>query len=206
MEAIGGIIVVILAILALVVAVKMFLAILPFLLGAGAIALVAYIVICVISSNGGSDYTNYVNQKANEISSKATHIRSEAQRRYHESAISQVYIKSGVNLNSLQPAMDSSISAIVEAFQRVVGSDYFPTVTSGDDYEGHASQSAHYSGAALDFRLKDIDDPELREMVTVAVREALDDRFFVDHEFPGQAREHLHVQLRRGTYDKVAWR
>lgn len=26
------------------------------------------------------------------------------------------------------------------------------------------------------------------------------------HEAPGQANEHLHIQLRRGTYDNVAWR
>lgn len=117
-----------------------------------------------------------------------------------------VYKKAGVNLETLQPVMGNAIGDIAEAFQNILGKDYIPTITSGDDFDGHCEGSAHYSGAALDFRLKDIDDPHLREKVAIAVRETLGKKFFVNHEFPGESNEHLHVQMRKGTYNKYAAR
>lgn len=108
--------------------------------------------------------------------------------------------KAGVNLSTLRPEMEDALLTIVAAYKTVLGDEYIPTITSGDDYDGHMEGSAHYSGAALDFRLKDIEDPYQREMVAYAVREGLGEKFFVDHENPGEDNEHLHVQMRRGTY------
>lgn len=107
-----------------------------------------------------------------------------------------IRLKEGVNLATLQPAMVSAVDVICGAYQQVLGDDYEPTITSGDDYDKHRRNSAHYHGAALDFRLKDIPVPEMREEVTEAVRQALGKHFFVDHENPGKWNEHLHVQLR----------
>lgn len=168
-------------------------ALLPVILGIGAIVVVLGIIGLIIDDAPSPSYTP---------SSKS----EVAQVHYRHYQDLQVKVKPEVNLSTLQPAMDSAIVKIVAAFQEVLGEDYKPTITSGDDYDGHVEQSAHYSGAALDFRLKDIDDEYLREMVTVAVREALGERFFVDHEFPGGVNEHLHVQMRRGTYNKYAAR
>jgi hypothetical protein len=85
--------------------------------------------------------------------------------------------------------------------------EFMPLITSANDYEGHAERSAHYVGAALDFRIKDMGDRVDREKLVQAVREELGSRFIVLHEDIGKANEHMHVQLRNGTYDRnVVWK
>jgi hypothetical protein len=62
-------------------------------------------------------------------------------------------------------------------------------------------------GAALDFRIKDMGDRVERERLVQAVRDELGCRFVVLHEDIGKANEHMHVQLRNGTYDRnVVWK
>lgn len=134
--------------------------------------------------------------------------RTPAQQQFHDEVLDNTSQKSGVNLTTLRPELDSAIAVIIRVYQ-----DFFddpnaiPVITSADDYDGHKENSAHYDGAAIDLRLKDIPDRDQREMLTVAVREALDSRFFVDHESPGRANEHMHIQLRKAYYNpKVAYR
>jgi hypothetical protein len=46
-----------------------------------------------------------------------------------------------------------------------------------------------------------------REKLVQMVREELGSRFIVLHEDIGKANEHMHVQLRNGTYDRnVVWK
>lgn len=108
----------------------------------------------------------------------------------------RVNTKPGVNIKKLNPNLDAAIPKIVSAYQSVLGNGYVPTITSGNDSDAHKRGSAHYRGAALDFRLKDIESKVKRRKVVYAVRNALGEKFFVDHEFMGGANEHLHVQLR----------
>ena len=73
---------------------------------------------------------------------------------------------------------------------------YKPLITSANDYGGHANNSAHYRGEAVDFRIKDIDFVTKKQIVD-ATKEVLGNGFFVLHEDAGYANEHLHVQVRR---------
>lgn len=110
--------------------------------------------------------------------------------------------KAGVNMSSLRPEIDSAIVVIVEAFQDAMEDDSFlPVITSANDFSGHAKNSAHYAGAAVDLRIKDIGSLNARKELAADVRERLGDRFYVLHEDIGSSNEHLHVQMRSGTYN-----
>jgi hypothetical protein len=112
--------------------------------------------------------------------------------------------KSSVNLEAILPELDSAISVVVWAYCVAAGDENFkPLITSANDYEGHAAQSAHYFGAAVDFRIKDMGSLADRKELVALIREELGERFTVLHEDIGKANEHLHVQLRSGTYDKT---
>jgi len=111
--------------------------------------------------------------------------------------------KPSVNLEDILPEIDSAISVVVWAYCVATGDENFkPLITSANDYEGHMEKSAHYSGAAVDFRIKDIGDLAERKELVSLIREELGERFTVLHEDIGKNNEHLHVQLRRGTYDR----
>jgi len=134
--------------------------------------------------------------------------RDDVQRDYHEQMLSMTRHKPGVSFNMLRPEMDSVISVVASVYHTAMNDDEFmPLITSANDYEGHAERSAHYVGAALDFRIKDMGDRVDREKLVQAVREELGSRFIVLHEDIGKANEHMHVQLRNGTYDRnVVWK
>lgn len=100
--------------------------------------------------------------------------------------------KPGVYLESLLPVMDSAGVEIVFCFHQVVGDDYVPVITSGNDYPYHARYSKHYMNAAIDFRIKDIPFQQRKKVVELA-QQRLQNRFKVIWE-KGEA-EHLHVEL-----------
>lgn len=131
--------------------------------------------------------------------------RDSAQQEFHEQMLSMTLQKSGVNFNMLRPEMDSAISVVVSVYHTAMNDDeYKPLITSANDYEGHSERSAHYVGAALDFRIKDMGKKVDREKLAQMVREELGSRFVVLHEDIGNENEHLHVQLRKGTYNRNA--
>ena len=131
--------------------------------------------------------------------------RDSAQQEFHEQMLSMTLQKSGVNFNKLRPEMDSAISVVVSVYHTAMNDDeYKPLITSANDYEGHSERSAHYVGAALDFRIKDMGSLETRKQIAQMVRDNLGNRYTVLHEDIGQENEHLHVQLRNGTYNRNA--
>lgn len=131
--------------------------------------------------------------------------RDSAQQEFHEQMLSMTLQKSSVNFNKLRPEMDSAISVVVSVYHTAMNDDeYKPLITSANDYEGHSERSAHYVGAALDFRIKDMGKKVDREKLAQMVREELGSRFVVLHEDIGNENEHLHVQLRKGTYNRNA--
>ena len=129
------------------------------------------------------------------------------QTEFHEQMLSMTLQKSGVNFNKLRPEMDSAISVVVSVYHTAMNDDeYKPLITSANDYEGHSERSAHYVGAALDFRIKGMGSLETRKQIAQMVRDNLGNRYTVLHEDIGQENEHLHVQLRNGTYNRnVEW-
>lgn len=189
-----------------VIAVKILIALLPVLLVVGGIYLVVFIV------SGASDDANGVQKEIaytqNTVRRHVVQFRDDVQREYHEQMLSMTRHKSGVSFNMLRPEMDSVISVVASVYHTAMNDDEFkPLITSANDYEGHAERSAHYVGAALDFRIKDMGDRVDREKLVQMVREELGSRFVVLHEDIGKANEHLHVQLRNGTYDRnVVWK
>ncbi|MCQ2088824.1 MAG: hypothetical protein MJY93_01110 [Fibrobacter sp.] len=114
----------------------------------------------------------------------------------HKDALSQVKLKdNSVNVKRLKPQMDSALVTVVGVYWEVLGNDYVPVVTSGNDYAGHKYNSKHYKNSALDFRTKDPKIPmEKRKLIADKVRRKLDKRYVVLFESPGQGTEHLHVQ------------
>lgn len=114
----------------------------------------------------------------------------------HKEALSQVKLKDkSVNVKRLKPQMDSAMVTVVGVYWEVLGNDYVPVVTSGNDYAGHMYNSKHYKNSALDFRTKDPNiSAEQRKLIADKVRTKLDKRYVVLLESPGKAAEHLHVQ------------
>lgn len=133
--------------------------------------------------------------------------RDSAQQEFHEQMLSMTLQKSGVNFNKLRPEMDSAISVVVSVYHTAMNDDeYKPLITSANDYEGHSAGSAHYVGAALDFRIKNMGSLEKRQEIAQMVRVFLGKRYLVLHEDVGLENEHLHVQMRNGTYNRnVEW-
>jgi hypothetical protein len=131
--------------------------------------------------------------------------RDSAQQEFHEQMLSMTLQKSGVNFNKLRPEMDSAIFVVVSVYHTAMNDDeYKPLITSANDYEEHSEKSAHYVGAALDFRIKDMGTLENRKQIAQMVRDNLGYRYTVLHEDIGLDNEHLHVQLRNGTYNRNA--
>ena len=100
--------------------------------------------------------------------------------------------KSGVYLESLLPALDTAGIEVVHCFHVVMGDEYVPVITSGNDYPYHKRNSKHYQNAAIDFRIKYIPVEKRREVVDL-VRLKLEPRFRVLWE-KGE-NEHLHIEL-----------
>ncbi len=114
----------------------------------------------------------------------------------HQEALSQVKLKDqNVNVRRLKPQMDTALVEVVKVYWEVLGNDFVPVVTSGNDHFGHKWNSKHYRNAALDFRLKDERiSKENRKLIVNKVRAKLDKRYVVLYESPGKTAEHLHVQ------------
>ena len=185
------------------IVIKILIALLPVLLVIGGICLVIFIV------GGASEgVKKEIVYTQNTVGRQVTQFRDDVQREYHEQMLSMTRHKSGVSFNMLRPEMDSVISIVASVYHTAMNDDEFkPLITSANDFEGHAEKSAHYVGAALDFRIKDMGSKVDREKLAQRVREELGSRFIVLHEDIGKANEHLHVQLRNGSYDRnVVWK
>lgn len=110
----------------------------------------------------------------------------------HRLLLQRTRQKEGVYLESLLPVMDSAGIEVVHCFHKVMGDDYIPVITSGNDYPYHAKNSKHYMNAALDFRIVNLPMNKRREVVEMA-QLRLGYRFRVLWE-KGEA-EHLHVEV-----------
>ena len=110
----------------------------------------------------------------------------------HRLLLQRTRQKQGVYLESLLPVMDTAGIEVVHCFHKVMGDDYVPVITSGNDYPYHAKNSKHYMNAALDFRIVNLPMNKRREVVEMA-QLRLGYRFKVLWE-KGEA-EHLHVEL-----------
>ena len=110
----------------------------------------------------------------------------------HRLLLKRTRQKQGVYLESLEPAMDSVGLEIVNAFHQVMGFEYVPVITSGNDYPYHVRNSTHDENTALDFRLKGLLYEERKSVIEIA-QEKLKGRARVLWE-RGEA-EHLHVEL-----------
>ena len=113
-------------------------------------------------------------------------------REVHRLLIKRTKQKPGVYLESLEPAMDTAGLEIVNVYHQVMGDDYVPVITSGNDWPYHARKSKHYENKAMDFRIKYIPIEQRREIVRLA-EERLKPRFRIIWE-RGEA-EHLHLEM-----------
>ena len=135
--------------------------------------------------------------------------RSHEQQNYHDEVLRLTPLNTAsVNIDCLRPEVDTAINIVVAIYHEVFKDDnYRPVITSGNDSDKHGEQSAHYACAAVDIRIKDVENLEVRKVLARKIRDELSSRYFVLHEDIGEVNEHLHVQLRSGTYDKtVVWK
>ena len=205
-EILGYLIVGVIAISLAVIAVKIVIALLPVILVIGGICLFVWFL--GSSDSSLKEVKHHVSHKRDAVEQSVVRFRDDLQRNYHEQVLNLTRQKSGVNLDPIRPELDSAISVVAWAYHTFLEDDNFrPLITSANDFEGHAQQSAHYVGAAIDFRIKDVGNRADRERLAALVREELGDRFLVLHEDIGRANEHLHIQLKSGTYDRrVVWK
>ena len=205
-EILGYLIVGVIAIALAVIAIKIVIALLPVILVIGGICLFVWFL--GSSDSSLKEVEHQVNHRKNTVEQSVVRFRDNLQRNYHEQMLNLTRQKAGVNLDPIRPELDSAISVVAWAYHTYLEDDNFkPLITSANDFEGHAQQSAHYVGAAIDFRIKDVGNRADRERLAALVREELGDRFLVLHEDIGRANEHLHVQLKSGTYDRrVVWK
>jgi hypothetical protein len=205
-EILGYLIVGVIAISLAVIAVKIVIALLPVILVIGGICLFVWFL--GSSDSSLKEVKHQVTHRKNTVEQSVVRFRDDLQRNYHEQMLNLTRQKAGVNLDPIRPELDSAISVVAWAYHTFLEDDNFrPLITSANDFEGHAQQSAHYVGAAIDFRIKDVGNRADRERLAALVREELGDRFLVLHEDIGRANEHLHIQLKSGTYDRrVVWK
>ncbi|PWJ65693.1 hypothetical protein SAMN05720473_10397 [Fibrobacter sp. UWB15] len=114
------------------------------------------------------------------------------QREVHRLLLKRTRQKPGVYLESLLPAMDTMGIEVVRCYHKVMGDDYVPVITSGNDYPYHKQNSKHYKNAAMDFRIVDVPMNKRREIAEMA-QDKLGPRFKVLWE-KGEM-EHLHVEM-----------
>ncbi len=94
--------------------------------------------------------------------------------------------KKGVSLRGLQPEMAVVLTIVAEIYESEFEADTI--VTCGTEGR-HGKASKHYTGHALDFRTRHIDEDE-REKLADAVKDCLGDEFdIVLHE------SHLHIEF-----------
>lgn len=135
--------------------------------------------------------------------------RNAEQQNYHEEVLSLTILKAAsVNIDCLRPEVDTAINIVASIYHEVFKDDnYRPVITSGNDSDKHGERSAHYACAAVDIRIKDVENQNTRKDLAQKIRDELGPRYTVLHEDIGMANEHLHVQLRSGTYDRnVVWK
>lgn len=97
-----------------------------------------------------------------------------------------IKLKSGVTLLGLVPQMNVALQAADALYERY-GVDC--VITSGNDGR-HSSKSRHYSGMALDLRVRNLPDPEADgRQIASELNEALGIDF--DVIFEG---DHIHVE------------
>lgn len=110
----------------------------------------------------------------------------------HQLLLKRTLQKPGVYLESLEPAMDTAGIEIVSVFHAVLGDDYTPVITSGNDWPDHKKNSKHYENKAIDFRIIMIPMEDRKKIVELA-QERLKGRFRVLWE--KGAAEHLHIEM-----------
>lgn len=135
--------------------------------------------------------------------------RNAEQQNYHEEVLSLTTLKTdSVNIDCLRPELDTAINIVAAVYHQVFKDDnYRPVITSGNDSDKHGERSAHYACAAVDFRIKDVENINVRKALVQAIKNELDSRYTILHEDIGKPNEHLHIQLRSGTYNKnEIWR
>lgn len=130
--------------------------------------------------------------------------RDTEQQNYHEEVLSLTILKTeSVNIDCLRPELDTAINIVTAVYHQVFKDDnYRPVITSGNDSDKHGERSAHYACVAVDIQIKDVENVKIREALAQAIRDELGTRYTVLHEDVGLTNEHLHIQLRSGTYNR----
>lgn len=102
--------------------------------------------------------------------------------------------KNGVYLGKIEPAVDTLALELVTIFHEVMGDSFIPVITSANDYPYHARFSKHYYNKAIDFRSKDLNAKQKKELLEKAQLKIFK-RGRVLLESSGKSNEHIHLEL-----------
>jgi hypothetical protein len=102
--------------------------------------------------------------------------------------------KNGVYLGKIEPAVDTLALELVAIFHEVMGDSFIPVITSANDYPYHARFSKHYYNKAIDFRSKDLNAKQKKELLEKAQLKIFK-RGRVLLESSGKSNEHIHLEL-----------
>ena len=103
-----------------------------------------------------------------------------------------ITFKPGVKVGRARPVVSTIILVVGSCYAKL---GYDCVVTSIDDGQ-HKTDSLHYLGQAVDFRLNDLSGIPIVHRVELVklVQSAFGVEFDVLHEFRGTPDEHLHVE------------
>lgn len=98
-------------------------------------------------------------------------------------------IKPTANLQGLRIEVANIIPVVIQSYKDVVGEDYVPTITSGNDSEAHSVNSKHYDNLAIDVRTNDITTSQARQ-ISKLIKKRL---YPVNQYFVLYEGTHLHI-------------
>jgi len=104
--------------------------------------------------------------------------------------MSGLRLKTDVRLCGLRPQMVVALMVITRVFE---AQGYECVVTSANDSK-HGYGSLHFSGGALDFRMKHVRE-STKELIVEEVKGSLTKEFDVLLEYRGMENEHMHIEF-----------
>jgi len=97
--------------------------------------------------------------------------------------------KAGVKLQGIQPEIVATFQTVEAAFAPKEA-----VITSANDGKEHRRGSLHYSGNAIDLRVRHLVEGEAVR-IHLLIKTSLTDEYDVLHEHIGTDEEHIHIEF-----------
>jgi len=146
------------------------------------------------TTNSRRETSLILSSSSNYLSSSSMEAASFTVDDVHRLLLLRTKQKNGVYLGKIEPAVDTLALELVAIFHEVMGDSFIPVITSANDYPYHARFSKHYYNKAIDFRSKDLNAKQKKELLEKAQLKIFK-RGRVLLESSGKSNEHIHLEL-----------